>query len=157
MKVKSNQDRVCSCFCSCSCKNKVIFLISLLLFSILWHLVPLTSTLIVCVCCNIVTITPFYLPPPSLFSGFPFPSPSTWICAVGLFVLLLLRFFHAVMEMATCSHTDLWTESWGSRGNAVLPSHQLVCFPPYATHREWSITILGHLKWGKILHPAVMQ
>lgn len=48
--------------------------------------------------------------------------------------------------MATCSHTGLWAESWGSRGNARLPSHRLVCFPPYATHGEWSLTILSHLR-----------
>lgn len=46
------------------------------------------------------------------------------------------------------SHTDLWTESSG--GNARLPSHRLVCFPSYTTHREWSLTIFRHSgKGGK--------
>ena len=48
------------------------------------------------------------------------------------------------------SHTDLWTESRGSGGNARLPSHRLVCFPSYTTHREWSLTIFRHSgKGGK--------
>lgn len=90
---------------------------------------------------NIVTITLLYVSPPKLFSGFPFPSPSTWICLPPGFL-----FFHAVMEMATCSHTDSWTESWSSRGNACLPSHQLVRFPPYTMHGKWKCTILRHLR-----------
>lgn len=32
----------------------------------------------------------------------------------------------------------------GSRGNSRSPSQQLVCFPPYATHREWELTISRH-------------
>lgn len=101
----------------------------------------------------------FYISPPSLFSGFPFPSLSTFNLCSGRVcppLASVFPFFHAVMEMAACSHTDLWTESWPAEVTLVYLSHRLVCFPPYTTHGEWNLTILRHSR-RKILHPEVMQ
>lgn len=67
----------------------------------------------------------------------------------------LASVFHFSMQ------SSIWlpapTLSCECSGDAPLPSQQLVCFPPYATRREWGLAIFGRLRGEKILHPDVMQ
>lgn len=102
--------------------------------------------------CDIVTSALSWRPSCSMhllflwLSGFPFSGfQHTNLCS-GRVCPRLASVFHSVTEKAACSHTDLWTETWSSRGNTHLPSHQHVCFPPYTTRREWNLTILRHLR-----------
>lgn len=126
-------------FVSKKSKNDLRFFFFLLV-SLFWSEVSLLSTL------------------PSYFLHFSqvclfFSSQPVNLCTWR--VCPLASVFHFSMQ------SSIWlpapTLSCECSGYAPLPSQQLVCFPPYATRREWGLAIFGRLRGEKILHPDVMQ
>ena len=100
--------------------------------------------------CNIVTVAS----PPSLISGFPFPSP--WMSLSSS--CLGVPFFPCSHGdgYLFCSHTDLWAAAAAAEVTLVyLPTNLFAFHLTLCTENE--TLLFWDTRGGKILHPEVMQ
>lgn len=77
-----------------------------------------------------------------LLSGLLSPSLSAWVCRSSS--SSRLRRFHAVMEEAASSHTDLWAGHWPAEVTLHVPAN-LFAFHRALTHREIKPDYFGTL------------